>query len=171
MNFIDEIFAKARKDPRRVLLPEANDDRTLHAAAALRERGLAQVVLIGDADATLARLKALAISEDFEIVDPSRAPWLDEFASHYFDLRKGKGITEDAARTALLDPLVHGIMMLHRGRGDGLVAGAIHSTAETLRPALQIVRTAPGVSLVSSFFFMLVGETTYLFADCGLVEE
>ncbi|NUM55353.1 MAG: phosphate acetyltransferase [Candidatus Hydrogenedentes bacterium] len=171
MSFIDEIFAKAHADPRRILLPEANDDRTLHAAATLRERGLAQVILLGDEGSISARLEQLHISPGFAIADPSRAPWLDEFVAEYYALRKTKGMTEDAARQAMLDPLVHGIMMLHKGRGDGLVAGAIHSTADTLRPALQIVRTAPGVSLVSSFFFMLVGETAYLFADCGLVEE
>lgn len=171
MNLIEEIFAKARKDPRRILLPEANDDRTLHAAAKIRVEGIAHLTLLGDADATRKRLDELGIRDDFEIVDPRRAPWLDEFVAEYHNLRKSKGMTELAAREAMLDPLPHGIMMLHKGRGDGLVAGAIHSTADTLRPALQIVRTAPGVPLVSSFFFMLVGDTTYLFADCGLVEE
>ena len=171
MNLIDEIFAKARKDPRRILLPEANDDRTLHAAAKIRAEGIAHVTLIGETDATNKRLTELGIGNEFDIVDPEHAPWCDAFVSEYYDLRKSKGMTEDAARAAMLDPLPHGIMMLNKGMGDGLVAGAIHSTAETLRPALQIVRTAPGVPLVSSFFFILVGDTTYLFADCGLVEE
>jgi phosphate acetyltransferase len=152
-------------------LPEANDDRTLVAAATLRDQGLAHVVLLGDEATLSARLKHLEIASGFSVIDPARAPWLDEFASEYYALRKAKGMTEEAARAAMLDPLVHGIMMLHKGHGDGLVAGAIHSTADTLRPALQIVRTAPGVSLVSSFFFMELGGEAYLFADCGLVEE
>lgn len=171
MSLLDEICAKARKDPRRILLPEAHDGRTLVAAAALCERGLAKPILLGDAAAVAENLKRLGLPHDVDVVEPAKAPWLDEFVAEYYTLRKAKGITEEAARTAMLDPLVHGIMMLQKGRGDGLVAGATHSTADTLRPALQIVRTAPGVSLVSSFFFMVVGDTTYLFADCGLVEE
>lgn len=171
MNFIENIFAKARKDPRRILFPEANDDRTLHAAAVLREEGLARVTLLGGEAETLAGLKRLGIAAGFDMVDPARAPWLDGFAADYYALRRAKGVSEEAARKAMLDPLVHGIMMLHKGCGDGLVAGAIHSTADTLRPALQIVRTAPGVSLVSSFFFMVVDGLAYLFADCGLVED
>lgn len=171
MNFIDQIFAKARKDPRRILLPEATDDRSLRAAAALREQGLAHVILLGEEETISKRLQLLGIPPGFDVINPVHAPWLDEFVAEYYALRKPKGMTEAAACEAMLDPLVHGIMMLHKGRGDGLVAGAIHSTADTLRPALQIVRTAPGVSLVSSFFFMLVGDAAYLFADCGLVED
>lgn len=107
----------------------------------------------------------------FGIVDPSVAPNLDEFVHDYFEMRKSKGLSLEEARAAMLKPIPSRNHDGSQKKGDGLVAGAIHSTGDTLRPALQILRTAPGIKTVSSFFFMTLGEDTYLFADSGLVED
>lgn len=171
MAFIDNVIAKAKSDPKHILLPEPEDDRTLIAAAKIEEEGIAPVTLIGDEAKTRARLAELGIARSFKIVEPAKAEWYESFVQEFFEMRKAKGLTEEAARKTMADPIPHGIMMLHKGMGDGLVAGAIHSTGDTLRPALQILKTRPGSSLVSSVFFMTLGETTYVFADCGLVED
>lgn len=157
--------------PGNLILPEAEDERTLRAAVAIEERGIAKVTLIGDPDAVAAKAKAAGVPLACKVVNPATAPHLDQFAARYYELRKAKGVSEDEARKTMQSPIPHGIMMLDQGMGDGLVAGACHSTADTLRPALQILKTAPGVSFVSSVFFMSLGETTYLFADSGLVED
>lgn len=171
MNILDSIFDKARRDKRRVVLPESDDDRVLQAAFRIHQLGIADVILVGEENAVHERLDRLGIETSFPIVSPTTGPWVEPFARTYYELRKSKGVTLDVAREAVQHPITHGIMMLHENKADGLVAGANHSTADTLRPALQIVRTAPGVSLVSSFFLMVLGETSYLFADCGLVED
>lgn len=171
MAFIDSIIAKAKSNPGTVILPEPEDERTLHAAELIEAEGIAEVILVGDRDATHGKLKELGISREFELVDPACAPWIDEYTNLYYEMRKKKGMTPEKAREVMLDAIPHGIMMLHQGKGDGLVAGACHSTGNTLRPALQILKTAPGCPIVSSFFFMTCGETTYLFADCALVED
>lgn len=171
MAFIDTIIEQAQHNPKTVILPEALDERILQAAARIRELGIAQVTLIGDQDAVSERLKTLGISGDFAVVDPARAEWADTFAADFHEMRKAKGMTEEEAAARMRDPIAHGVMMLHKGMGDGLVAGAAHSTADTLRPALQILKTAPGASMVSSFFFMAFETETYIFADCGLVED
>ncbi len=173
MKFIDAVIAKARKDPKTILLPEPEDDRTLLAADAIEEQGIGSVVLIGDEAMVRSKLEALGIKRALRVVDPASAEWTSSFAEEFYALRKAKGVTPEQAREAVLEPIHHGMMMLHRGLANGMVAGAIHSTAATLRPALQILRTAPGCALVSSFFFMDMPDTgvTYLFADCGLVEN
>ena len=171
MSFIDTIIEKAQASPGRILLPEPEDERTLRAADALLEQGIANVVLVGSKDVVAGKQAELGITRDFEIVDPADAEWRDDFNQTFFEMRKKKGITEEAAAETMGDAIPHGIMMLQKGMGDGLVAGACHSTGDTLRPALQILRTSEGVSLVSSFFFMVVGETVYMFADCALVED
>ena len=171
MSFIEGVIAKAQACVKTVLLPEPEDERTLRAADIILDRGIAKVILIGDADTVQGKAKELGLTRDFEIVDPGKAAHLDDFAQEFHEMRKAKGLTEEAALDTMREPIPHGIMMLHKGRGDGLVAGAIHSTGDTLRPALQILRTAPGCALVSSFFVMVFGDTPYVFADSGLVEE
>ena len=169
--FLDDVCRRAQECPGRIVLPEPEDERTLRAARAIAERAVAHVTLVGDPGKIASTAKAAGVDVTAPIIDPARSEHLDSFATRYYELRKSKGITEEDARNALLDPITFGIMMLDQGLGDGLVAGACHSTAATLRPALQILRTAPGVPLVSSFFFMAFPDTTYLFADSGLVEN
>lgn len=173
MKFIDAIIAQAQKDAKTILLPEPEDDRTLKAADAILERKIADVILIGDEALVKSKLSALGITRSIPIVDPASSKDTDAFSQEFFEMRKSKGMTEDQARKTMLDPIPHGMMMLHRGQAHGMVAGAIHSTGDTLRPALQILRTAPGAKLVSAFFFMAMPNDgpTYLFADSGLVEN
>ncbi len=173
MKFIDAIIMQAKKEIRTILLPEPEDDRTLKAADMILAQGIADVVLVGDEAKTRARLSELGITRSIQIVDPVTSEHTDSFTEELFEMRKAKGVTAEQAKATMLEPIPHGMMMLHRGLGHGLVAGAIHSTADTLRPALQILRTAPGCKLVSAFFFMAMPNDgpTYLFADSGLVEN
>ncbi len=174
MKFIDTIIAKAQQDPCTIILPEPEDERTLHAAVQIEDKGIAHVVLVGARDQVAAKQAELGITREFELVDPAAAGHLDAFIDEFYQMRKAKGLTEEQARATMLQPIPHGMMMLHKGLGGGLVAGAIHSTGDTLRPALQILRTAPGSSIVSAFFFMAMPEAdgrTFIFADSGLVED
>lgn len=171
MAFIDDIISQAKDIQETILLPEAEDERTLKAAEIIQSEGIAKVVLVGDSGVAAKTQASAGVSGDFEVIDPAQSADLDAFSEAYYEMRKAKGMTPEKARETMLQPIPYGIMMLHQGKGGGLVAGACHSTGDTLRPALQILRTAPGSSLVSSFFFMVCGGTTYLFADCGLVED
>jgi phosphate acetyltransferase len=176
MGFIDTIFEKARKDRKTVVLPETGDRRVLEAAASIVDKGIADIVLIGNPD----RIAEVGIGLDLSktrIVDPETSPLFQDFADTYYQLRKEKGVTPEKAVAQMKDTVFFGCMMVKKGLADGMVSGAAHSTADTLRPALQILRTAPGTRLVSAFFLMVVpdcayGEQgTFLFADCGLVEN
>lgn len=171
MAFIDTIIARARQTSGTVILPEPEDGRTLQAAVEIEARGIAKVVLVGDTDVVEAKLKELGIAERFQHVDPLRASHTEDFAQAFYEMRKAKGMTPERAAATMREPIPHGIMMLHKGMGDGLVAGAIHSTGDTLRPALQILRTAPGCPIVSSYFIMDFPDKTFLYADSGLVEN
>ena len=176
MAFIDSVIERAQRDPKTIVLPEPEDERTLHAAVEIQAKGIARVILVGNEDEIAAKCRELGIECTAEIVNPEKAEWTDEFAAKFTEMRKAKGMTLDKAQAIMRQPIPHGVMMLQKGKGDGLVAGAIHSTGDTLRPALQILKTAPGCPIVSSFFFMTCApetpaETTYLFADCGLIEE
>lgn len=171
MAFIDTIIEQAKKHPGTVILPEPEDERTLRAAVAIEEAGIAKVILVGDTQTVASKKQELGIDRDIALEDPAVSASLQEFVDEYLEMRKHKGMTPEKALETMKQPIPFGIMMLHKGRGDGLIAGAIHSTGDTLRPALQILRTAPGCPLVSSFFFMTVGDDTYLFADCALVED
>ncbi|HOF38764.1 MAG TPA: phosphate acetyltransferase [Candidatus Hydrogenedentes bacterium] len=171
MGFIDQVIERAQANPRTIVLPEADDERVLKAAGEIQARKIASVTLIGAVDTVTRKLNELGIKGEFEIVDPARAPWADEFANDFFAMRKHKGITEEQARATMQQCIPHGMMLLHKGKAQGLVAGASHSTGDTLRPALQILKTAPGARLASSFFFMAFEDATYLFADSGLVED
>jgi len=175
MSFIEEIKNRARKDIKTIALPEANDIRTLEAAEMVLNEGFANVILIGNEKEVLELAKTKNISlEKATIIDPKTSPDYEEYVSKLYELRKEKGMTEDTARELILDPVYFGMMMVKLEKADGLVSGAAHSTADTLRPALQILKTAPGTKLVSAFFVMCVpdceyGENgTFVFADSGL---
>ncbi len=173
---MESVYAKAREAQKTITLPEADDVRTVTAAQRIVERKLAKVVLIGkEAAIRKACEESKADVSGCRIVDPESSELLDDYASKFYEMRKQKGITPEQARTMVLDPLYFGCMMVKAGEADGQVSGATHSTADTVRPALQILRTAPGCKLVSSFFVMIVpdceyGENgTFIYADCGLV--
>lgn len=179
MSYIDMIKERARLDKKTIVLPESNDKRTLLAAAKIVEEGIADIIMIGDEEKITDGAGWLEIDlSGISIVNPKKTPKLEEYVNLLYETRKAKGMTEEAAREILLnDPLTFGIVMVKANEADGMVAGACHSTADTLRPALQILKTAPGVKLVSAFFVMdtqfkdLGVDGAFLFADCGLNQD
>ena len=152
------LLLKASKVKKRIVLPEGREPRTVQAAKLVIDRKIAVPVLIGKKDEifAVAKEQGVALPADIEIIEPSA------------ELRKSKGMTEDQARAALADNVMLGTMMLKMGEVDGLVSGAIHSTADTLRPALQVIKCAPGVKSVSSVFFMCMPGQTYIYGDCAI---
>ncbi len=178
MKVIDTILARARAHPKRIVLPESEDERAIRAAAQAASRGLAKVVLIGAPDPTARRAAALGVSlSGVEIVDPAASARIADYADLHHDLMESKGISREEARRAALDPLTFSALMVRAGDADGTVAGALHTTAETMRAALRIIGAAPGVRTVSSFFLMTVSDASmgesgsFIFADCGLVVD
>ena len=176
MNMIERVWAKARLNIRRIALPEGTEPRTVQAAARVRDEGLARPILLGERDAVLAAADGTGTDlTGIDIVDPARSPKTPGYADALYELRRAKGLTrEDAARLAA-DPMYHGMLMVKLGDADGLVSGAAHTTGDMLRPALQIIKTKPGISVVSSSFLMncpnrSLGEDGLLvYADCVVV--
>lgn len=174
MDFIESVKQRAKKEIKTIVLPEAEDARVLEATAIILKEKFAKVILIGDTEKILnkANENNLDIS-NIKIINPSESEKYDEYVNLLVELRKNKGMTEEEAKKLVLDPVYYGMLMVKKGEADGLVSGAIHSTADTLRPALQILRTKEGTKLVSAFFVMVVpnckyGDGTFVFADCGL---
>ncbi len=178
MSFIDTIIDRAKQDKKRIVLPEATDVRVLKAARELQDREIVDVILVGNRAEVEAQALANEVSiSDITLVDPATDENTAAYEEAFYELRKKKGMTPEKAKEQMQDPVYFGVMMVKEGAADGLVSGAIHSTSDTLRPALQIVKTAPGTKLVSAFFLMAVpdcayGENgTFVFADCGLNEN
>lgn len=175
MSLIEEIKDKARKDIKTICLPEASDIRVLEATDKILKEGFANIVLIGNEEEILeiANDKGFNLSKA-KIVNPIKSEKYEEYANAFYELRKAKGMKYEEAKELIKDSVYFGMMMVKQADADGLVSGAIHSTADTLRPALQILKTAPNTKLVSAFFLMLVpnceyGENgTFVFSDCGL---
>jgi len=178
MSFIDEIKQRAKNEIKSIVLPEATDVRILEAAQIVKSEGYAKVILVGEEEKVRAIAKENGIDiGDTKIVDPTKSENINEYANTLYELRKAKGMTEEQAKELVLDPVYYGMLMVKLGEADGLVSGAAHSTSDTLRPALQILRTSPGTKLVSAFFIMVVPDCeygangTFVFADSGLNEE
>lgn len=178
MSFIDEIKNRAKKDIKTIVLPEASDLRTIEATANVLKEGFAKIVLIGNEE----EITKLAKDNNFDIskakiINPKNSDKYDTYVEKLYELRKEKGLTLEKAKELLLDSVYFGMMMVKMEEADGLVSGAIHSSSDTLRPALQILKTAPGTKLVSAFFLMVVpnceyGENgTFIFGDSGLNEN
>ena len=178
MNFIDEIKERAKKEVKRIVLPEAFDIRVVTAAATVLKEEYAEVVLVGNEEniRKMAEENNLDISKAI-IVDPLKSERTSVYAENLYELRKAKGMTLEQAQELVKDEVYFGMMMVKLEEADGLVSGAIHSTSDTLRPALQILKTAPGTKLVSAFFLMVVPNCEYgengvfVFGDCGLNEN
>ena len=164
--FLNKMKQLAKDDVKTIVLPEGEDPRTIDAARQIVAEGLAKIVILGDPS-------AIDVPGAM-VIDPKTAEKHDEYAQAFAELRKKKGVTLEQAMEQMDDATYFGTMMVKMGDADGLVSGACHSTANTLRPALQILKTAPGTKLVSSFFIMCTPATEYgeagtlLFADCGL---
>ena len=179
MSYIDQIKEKARADKKTIVLPETNDKRTLIAASHILEEGIADIIMIGDEEKIRDGAGWLEVELDgVTVVNPQTTCKLDKYVELLYETRKAKGMTMEKARETLLnDYLTFGVMMVKANDADGMVAGACHATADTLRPALQILKTAPGVKLVSGFFILDVPDCkygangTFLFADCGLNQD
>lgn len=173
MSFIENIKERAGKSLKTIVLPESTDIRVLEAARKVTDEGFAKVILIGNRE-ELQKIAGDINIADITVVDPKINEKTEEYVQTFYELRKAKGMTEEKARETMQNPIYYGTMMIKQGDADGLVSGSICSTADTLRPSLQIVKTAPGVKLVSSFFVMQVpncelGENgLFLFSDCGL---
>ncbi len=166
--FRHQVVKKAQQAKKRVILPEGEEPRTIEAAAICQSRGIAQCVLIGNPNeiAQVAKNRGVDLPEDIEIIDPASIS-LDKYIKAFVERRKGKA-TEEQAAEQLQDSVVLGTTMLHMDEVDGLVSGAIHTTASTVRPAFQLIKTAPQYSLVSSIFFMLLPEQVVVYGDCAI---
>lgn len=174
MGFIDAIKERAKQNKKKIVLPETSDRRTLEAASKILGEGIADIVLVGNADSIKREAEGLDLT-GAQIVDPATTEKLDSYIELLVELRKSKGMTPETAKEVLTkDFLTFGVTMVKAGDADGMVAGAINSTANVLRPSLQILKTAPGTKLVSAFFVMVVpncefgSNGTFIFSDAGL---
>lgn len=178
MSFIDSIKNRAKENIKTIILTESEDIRVLEAAEKVKKEGFANVILIGnESDANELATKNHIDITGIQVIDPETSEKYEEYVNAFYELRKAKGITLEQAKEIVKDNMYFGTMMLKQGDADGLVSGACHSTANTLRPALQILKTAPGTKLVSAFFLMVVPNCKYgengifIFGDSGLVEN
>lgn len=167
-NLYDMLKGRLKGNSRRIVFPEGSDERIMRAASKLGDEGLVQPVLVGMRDKLEQLAKEWNVSlTNVEIVDPNKFEAFDEMVASFVERRKGKA-TEEAARTMLLDENYFGTMLVYMNKADGLVSGAVHSTAETVRPALQIIKTKEGIKKTSGVFIMVRDEEKYVFADCAI---
>lgn len=172
MTFIDRIKEKAKGNLKRIVLPEGDEPRTVRAVAAIRDQGIAIPILLGSTDAIRAAADAQGVDlTGIATLDPSAHPKAAAYADALYELRKAKGMTPEEAARLVTDPMYCGVMMVKLGDADGLVSGAVHTTGDMLRPALQIIKTAPGTKIVSSSFLMEMttpafGRDLLVYSDC-----
>jgi phosphate acetyltransferase len=164
-----QLIERAKTARRRIVLPEGVESRILRAAEILSRRGVADLTLLGDAQKIEQKITNLGLQlKDVAIIDPLTSSWRDAYAAIYYDLRKHKGINEEMARDAMTDVSYFGTMMVHQGHADGMVSGSIHTTAHTIRPAFEFIRTKPDCSIVSSVFFMCLQDRVLVYGDCAI---
>ena len=168
MAIIDTIKAKARARVMHIVLPEGEETRNVHAASIIQKEGLAHLTLLGDAEKIKAAYPDVCLC-GVEIVNPATSEKAPEYAAKLYELRKAKGMTEEKAAELVKDPMYYGVLMVKCGDADGLVSGAIHSTGDMLRPALQIIKTKPGMKSASSCFLMETSMGVMIFADCAVI--
>jgi phosphate acetyltransferase len=178
MKPLERIISAARLDPRHIVLSEGTDPRIVAGAVRAARDGLARLTLLGKADAVAAALRRQGVDPaDFEIADPGTSPRRASYAAAYHELRRSKGADAASALAAATSPLGFAALMVHLGDADGTIGGAVATTADTVRAAIQVIGRAPGAAIVSSFFLMMLCEPHHLkkgafvFADCGLVVE
>jgi phosphate acetyltransferase len=167
-----QLTERARADRQRIVLPESEDDRILEAAAILLRRGVADLTLLGEENKVRARASALGLDlDEASIVSPVNPDLVDEFAAAYAGARAHKGMTVERAREIVTDISYFGTLMVHLGLADGMVSGAVNTTAHTIRPALEFIKTKPGVSTVSSVFLMCLADRVLVYGDCAVIPE
>jgi phosphate acetyltransferase len=172
LKFQYELVMRAKQQRKHVVLPEGSEDRILRAAEIVLLRDVCDITLLGDSEEILQKAASLGLSLDrAKILDPRTSELLPDFADAYYELRKHKGISQEMARDTMIDSSYFGTMMVHRGLADGMVSGSIHTTAHTIRPALEFVKTKPGISIVSSVFFMCLSDRVMVYGDCAIVPE
>jgi phosphate acetyltransferase len=163
---------RARTDKRRIVLPEGSDDRVLRAAATVLARGIADLTILGEPLEVRGRAIELGIDiRDAEVLSPFDAVHVEKFATEYARLRAHKGVTHAQAADTVTDVSYFGTLMVHLGLADGMVSGAAHTTAHTIRPAFEIIKTAPGVSVVSSVFLMALADRVLVYGDCAVIPD
>lgn len=166
-----QITKRARSQRKHIVLPEGNDDRVLKAAARLQQQDIVDLTILGDATQVAASFKRLGLTVDLnrlQIINPAEAEHYADYAETLYDLRKSKNVSLTMARDLMTDVSYFGTMMVYKGHADGMVSGAVHTTQHTIRPALQFVKTKPGISTVSSVFFMCLPERVAVFGDCAV---
>ncbi|MCR8668852.1 phosphate acetyltransferase [Aestuariibaculum sp. M13] len=165
------LLQRALKNKKHIVLPEGYDERVLRATAKLIAAQVVDITLIGDKDKIKERVEKLDIPlniEDVNIVSPTTSPYYDDYVNTFYELRKHKNVNLEMARDAMTDVSYFGTMMIYKGHADGMVSGAVHTTQHTLRPALQFIKTKPGVNIVSSIFFMCLEDRVSVFGDCAI---
>jgi len=179
MEISQMIREKAKKNPKVIVLPEGEEPRMIKASETIIKEGFANLIFLGKEEKIKSMAKNMGIdfSEKIEIIDPNNSDKIRKYAETYYQLRKNKGINLDEAYQLLKDPLYFGALMVYHGEADGLVAGSINATGDVFRPALQTIKTAPGIQIVSSCFIMVVPDCSYgdngviVFADCAINPE
>lgn len=166
------LFERAREDRKKIVLPESEDERVLRATEILLRRDVVDIVLLGNKEDIEHRSASLGLDvSKAEIIEPSKSPYIKEFADEFYKLRKKKGVTQEAAYDMMNDVSYFATMMVHMGYADGMVSGTVHTTGETIRPALQIIKTKPGISIVSSLFFMCLDTKVLVYGDCAVNQD
>ena len=166
------LFERAREDRKKIVLPESEDERVLRATEILLRRDVVDIVLLGNKEDIEHRSASLGLDvSKAEIIEPSKSPYMEKFVNEFYELRKKKGITKEAACDMMNDVSYFATMMVHMGYADGMVSGAVHTTGETIRPALQIIKTKPGISIVSSLFFMCLDTKVLVYGDCAVNQD
>lgn len=175
MDFVSQMKELAKSDLKKIVLPEGNEERNLRAAEIIHKERIAEVILVGSRSEIEENAKKFGVNiEGITIEDPHTSERTKGYANELYELRKKKGVTLTMAENIVLDPMYYATMMVKSDDAHGMVSGAVHTTGDLLRPGLQIIKTAPGISVVSSFFIMLLKDKTYgengqmLFADCAV---
>lgn len=164
-----QLIERAKAKPRHIILAEGTEDRILRASEILLRRKVCDLTLLGEPAEIERRVATLGLDlTGARFVDPIQSPWLDEFSEIFFELRQGKGVSAAMARDIMIDPSYFATMMVFKGYADGMVSGAVHSTANTIRPSLQIIKTKPGCATVSSVFLMCLADRVLVYGDCAV---
>jgi len=164
-----ELIERARRNRKHIVLPEGNDDRILRAASTLLARGVADITLLGVEATIRARANELSLDlDEAKVIDPHDEDYRTKFAEVYAGLRAHKGMTVERAREIVTSVSYFGTLMVHLGLADGMVSGAVHTTAHTIKPALEFIKTVPGTSIVSSVFFMCLADRVLVYGDCAV---
>jgi phosphate acetyltransferase len=170
--FEHALFERARKNRQRIVLPESNDDRILRASEIILRRDVADIILLGNPADVQKRASSLGIDiKKATVIEPETSPLMEQYISEFYELRKSKGLTIEQARELMQDCSYFGTMMVYKGDADGMVSGAIHTTGDTIRPALQIIKTKPDISIISSIFFMCLDTQVLVYGDCAVNKD